>query len=224
MKAEELFREVDEELQRERLLTLWRRYGAWVVGLALVILVGVAGFLGWQRWDEHSRQAQALAFAGAMKDFADKRYPEAADALGKLADYASPGFGAMARLDRAQAQIQGNDRKGGLETLDALAADPKVDPLFQSLASLLAVSQEIDTADPKELMRRLEPLAANGTPWRQPARMLLAAAALRSGDTQQARKALEEVGQDATAPVATKGLAEQLLKAIGGDATGTAKP
>ena len=224
MKAEELFREVDEELQRERLLTLWRRYGAWVVGLALVIVLGVAGFFGWQRWQEHSRQAQALAFAGAMQAFADKRYPETAQALGELAADASPGFGTMARLDQAQAQIQGGDRKGGLETLAGLAADPKVDPLFRSLASLLGVSQEIDTADPEELIRRLGPLAANGTPWRQPARMLLAAAALRAGDTKQAQKALEEVEQDATAPPETKRLAEQLLKAIGGDATGTSKP
>ena len=223
LKAEELFREVDEELQREKLLALWRRFGGWVVAIALVVVIGVAAFLGWKRWEEHSRQSQAQEFGQAMQIFADGRYPEAALALSKFAATASPGFASLARLNEARAQIQGHDQKAALTTLAALADDAKVDPLFRSLASLLGISQQIDTADPKDLIQRLEPLTASGTPWRQPARILLSAAALRAGDKSMARKALEEVKQDATAPAATQGLADQLLKTIGGDEAGAAK-
>ncbi len=223
LKSEELFREVDEELQREKLLALWRRYGGWVVALALVIIVGVAAFLGWQRWQEHSRQSQAQEFAQAMRTFADKRYPEAALDLSKFAATASPGFATVARLNEARAQIQAGDKKGALATLTALANDDTVDPLFRGLASLLDISQQIDTADPKDLIARLEPLSASGKPWRQPARILLSAAALRAGDKSMARKALEEVKQDATAPASTQSLADQLLKAIGGNEASDSK-
>ncbi len=223
LKSEELFREVDEELQREKLLALWRRYGSWVVGVALVIVIGVAAFLGWQRWEEHARQSQAQEFAEAMRTFADRRYPEAALALSKFAASAKPGFAAIARLSQARAQIQAGDQKAARATLEALADNDKVDPLFRSLARLLDISRQIDTADPKDLIRQLEPLSASGTPWRQPARILLSAAALRAGDKSMARKALEDVKQDATAPAATQSLADQLLKAIGGYEAGAAK-
>jgi hypothetical protein len=223
LKAEELFREVDEELQREKLLGLWRQYGGWVIAAVVVVIVGVAAFLGWQRWQEHSRRAQAQDFAQVMQTFAAKRYPEAALGLSRFAATASPGFATVARFDEARAQIEAGDQKAALATLSALADDPKVDPLFRSLASLLDVSRQIDTAEPKDLIKRLQPLTASGTPWRQPARILLATAALRAGDKKMARKALEDVKEDATAPVATQRLADQLLKTIGGNETSPAK-
>ena len=42
MKADELFREVDEELQREKMQALWKRYGGYVVALAVSLYAHAA--------------------------------------------------------------------------------------------------------------------------------------------------------------------------------------
>ena len=43
----DILREVDEELRRERYQKLWERYGIYVVGAALVLVLAVAGWRGW---------------------------------------------------------------------------------------------------------------------------------------------------------------------------------
>ena len=40
-----LFREVDEEVRQEQFKKLWSRYGKFVIGLVIVVILGVAGAL-----------------------------------------------------------------------------------------------------------------------------------------------------------------------------------
>ena len=42
----DLFREVEEDLRREQFSKLWEKYGAWVIGLAVGIVVLTAAFVG----------------------------------------------------------------------------------------------------------------------------------------------------------------------------------
>jgi len=44
-----LFREIEEDLQRDRMAQLWKRYGSWVIALAVVIVIAGAAREGW-RW------------------------------------------------------------------------------------------------------------------------------------------------------------------------------
>ncbi len=43
----DIFREVDEDLRREQFKRLWDRFGTYVIGLAVLIVVVTAGYRGW---------------------------------------------------------------------------------------------------------------------------------------------------------------------------------
>mgnify|MGYP006945477697 CR=1 FL=1 len=43
----DIFREVDEDLRHERYKRLWDRFGVYVIGLAVVIVLGVSGYKAW---------------------------------------------------------------------------------------------------------------------------------------------------------------------------------
>jgi len=61
---ESLFREVDEEVRQEQFKKLWARYGKFVIGLAVLVIIGVAGMEGWRYFQmKQSEQAGDSFFA-----------------------------------------------------------------------------------------------------------------------------------------------------------------
>lgn len=211
MKSDEFIREVDEELQREKLAELAKRYGWIAVTAAVGLVLATAAWVGWQRWDEHRRNAEAERFA-SVEGLVAPAGPETVSALLDFAREASPGFAALARL---RAAGRAEDERAALEALDAVAADPKADPLLKDAARLMAAARRLDRDDPATLARSLEPLASDGAPWRHVARQLLAAAQLKAGAREDAIVSLRRIVEDAEAPATLRNRAAELLDALG---------
>ncbi len=218
MKSEEVFREVDEDLQRDRMLALWRRYGGLLMALAVLLVLATAGWVGWRAWQERQQAAEAQRFAAAVADIGSEP-AEAAARLESFAGEAETGYRSLARLREAEARARAGDEPGAVAALEALASDGSADPLLRDLASVLAAGRQIETGDPAALKARLEPLAAPDAPYRFTARELLALLALRTGDTAGARKTLEELSREATLPDQQQQRVSQLLAALGGAGT-----
>lgn len=220
MKAEELFREVDEELQRDRMIALWKRWGGPVVAGVTVLVLAVAGWQGWQWWQHREAVQAAQRYAVAEQLLEQDRPAEAAAAFERFAAEAPAGFATMARLQAATAAIEAGDRAAGLAALEAVASGAE-DPLLRDLATVLAVTMQIDEAEPRALIGRLEPLATDTGAWRHLAREMIAVAALRAGEQARAIEALEALEQDAEAPQGARQRATELLQALGAESTGT---
>jgi hypothetical protein len=218
VKSEEFIREVDEELRRDQLAKLWRRYGGAVVGFAVLVVVGTAAKVGWDHWQQRALAAEAQRFAAAEQLLAGSKPAEAAEALAAIAADGDGGYAALARLNEAEAKLALKDEAGALEALHRLGQGGADDPLLRDLGTILAVSREVDKGDPAELARRLEPLAAGDSPWRHGARELLAVVAIRAGDLDRAKKLLEELSREVGVPQSQQQRAQELLQAIGGGA------
>jgi len=52
MSDDSFFREVNEELRQDQAKALWDRYGPAFIGLAVLVVLGTAAFVGWQYWTE----------------------------------------------------------------------------------------------------------------------------------------------------------------------------
>lgn len=219
MKADELIREVDEELQREKLAQLWRRFGSYIVGAAVAVVALTGAWVGWQQWQAHRQAAEAMAYFEAER-LARTQDASAAGAFAEIARGAEPGFAALARLGQAQALVAAGDKVGAVAALDGLAGASGADPLLRDLAALQAVSLLIDSAAPADLEARLQPLAAVGAPWRHRARELLALAKLRAGREAEALTLLKDLADDADAPPALRGRAAELRDALAGSVKG----
>jgi hypothetical protein len=214
VKSDEFIREVDEELQRDRLSTLWHRYGRLVIAGAVLLVVGVAAYEGWQAWRASQMQAEALRFADAQSELDQQHWKEGAAALQSFAGTAEGGYATLARFREADALQQAGDRAGAAAALDAVAGEADADPLLRDLAALLSAQLQLDTASVEDLRSRLVPLAEAGRPWRNSARELLALVAIRAGDHQQAQETLSALASDAEATPAQKQRAEVLKESI----------
>lgn len=209
LQVSELFNEVDEELRREQLKKLWDRYSLLIIGAAILIIAGVAGWRGYQYYEaKHAAEAGA-AFEAAATLAEDNKHAEAEAAFTKLATEAPRGYRTLARL-RAAAELATHDRDGAVKQFDAIGADSGVGQPEQDLAKVRAAGLLVDTAPFDEIRQRLEPLTAAGRTFRHSARELLAQSAWKASDASAARQWVDLIMTDAETPASIRNRAEAL--------------
>ena len=132
----DIFQEVDEAVRREKLEKLWKRYGNFVIAAAVVALLAVGGWRGYQWWDA-KQAAQAGAAFDAAAELADQGKTEDAEAaFARLAGQGTAGY----RVQRgcAKPRSLGARSEGGVAAYDAIANDASVGPVFRQLAGVRA--------------------------------------------------------------------------------------
>lgn len=210
----DIFREIDEELRRDNLQQLWARYGKYVIGLALVAVVVTAAVMGWREYQSRQRQAEGVRYAAALDLVRQGKNAEAADAFGALAQGASGGRAALARLEQAAAKVQAGDTDGAILVYDGLAFDASADPIFRDIATLLAARYMLDKGDPTTVMTRLQPLTNAASPWHGLALELTAAAEMKAGDKAKARADFETLAKDNSVSQGVRQRAAEILAAM----------
>jgi len=214
----DIFDEVEEDLRAERARKMWQRFGPPLLALLLLLIAGVAGWQGWQWWEGRARNAAAIAFMAAHRAAEAPGADLAAMArrFESLAAESPAGYRIIATLRAAALKAETGDMAGALALYDRLAQDRAVDPLYRDLANLMWVLRSLDTGDAAVLAARIAPLAAAGEPWSASARELAALVALRQGQAAEAKRALEALARDVTAPRSLRDRAGRIASGIAG--------
>lgn len=210
----DVFQEVDEELRRDKAAELWKRYGNYVVGAAVAVVVGTAGYVVWRDYTHKQAVAHSSAFFAASLT-AIGEPAKAIPAFDALARDTSGGYAALARLREAGLKSAAGDREAAAATYRSVGEDGSAPQELRSIARLLAGSESVEKADPTELDRQLESLRAESSPWRHSAIELVALAALRTGDAARARELFAKISDDPAAPTAMRGRAAEMIASLG---------
>jgi len=213
----DIFQEVDEEVRREQLKKLWDRYGAFFIALAVLIVVGVGAFRGYQYWQNKKAAETGAQFEQAASLSEQGKHGEAQAAFDKIAAEGPSGYRVLARL-RAATELANTDAKAAVAAYDAISADHSVDQGLRDLAVLRAGMLLVDTAPLEEMRRRLEPLSEPGRTFRHSAREMLALSAWRNHDATTAKRYVDMVNDDPDTPQGVRSRIELLsaLLASGG--------
>lgn len=214
----DIFKEVDEDVRKERYLKLWRSYGRHGIALAIAIVLAVAGVSAWREYQRVSLESEGEAFAIAEATAAAGRHADAALAFAEVAVDADGGYRALARLRQGAELVAAGEVESAIAVYDLVAADTSVAPSLRDLASLLAVMHlmNTDASDPADMATRLEPLTADNGAWRYSARELEAVLKLKANDLTAALAVFAALKDDVEAPAALRGRAAELFAALGG--------
>ncbi|HJO68546.1 MAG TPA: tetratricopeptide repeat protein [Rhodospirillales bacterium] len=211
-----LLREIDEDLRHERYAKLWKKYGAFVIAAAAALVIGVAGYQGWQSYDIRSRESDGEKFVEALMRVEAGRLDEARLAFSEMASDASAGYALLARFQQAAVLARSGDGAAASAVYGAIADDSGVDREYRDFALVVSALAGLDTADTTTLAERLAPLTAEDNPWRHSARELNALLAVRRGDRNGAREIFSMIENDPTAPAGIRVRAAELLAILGG--------
>ena len=220
--GDEFIREVDEAVRQDRWMHLWKRYGTYLVGAVLAIVLGTGAGVAWRSWQESQRQSEALRYAAAEQLLRQDQASEAAAAFRALAEEADSGYGVVARLRAAEAEAAAGESTAAAATLDHLAESDAARPVYRQLGDLLTLQRELDRADAGSLAGRVAGLTGPEAPWRHSALELEALAQLRAGDIDGARRTLDILLADPQTPANLSRRAAELMASIGGPAASAA--
>lgn len=204
--------EVSEEVRRDRLFQLMKRYG-WIAVVVIVVLVGGAAFNEWRKAQNRS-QAEALGdsiMTALLKETTEERR-SALDGV-----TAAGGASAVVELLKSTVDLEAGASDQAIADLQSVATDPEMPKIYSQLAELKLVMMSSETLTPQERIARLEPLTVPGDPYRLLAEEQIAIAEIADGQTDAAIQRLQALLADGEVTTGLRRRVSQLIVAMGGE-------
>lgn len=205
--------EVTEEVKRDRLFAMMKRYG-WI---AVVIVLLLVGGTAWREYQISSRESAAQAFGDSVLDAMDAN--DAASQAAALEELSSdtPSARAVLEMLTADAEQSAGETAAAVERLQAVAADAEVPNIYRQIASYKAMTLGAEMLSVEERRAGLEALAVPGQPLRLLAEEQLALVEVETGEREAALTRLQGMLDDSEITAGLRRRASQLIVALGGD-------
>ena len=191
--------EVSEEVRRDRLFKVYKKYG-WIL---VVLVVAIVGGAAWNEYSKANRIAQSEAAGRALQ-----AANEAGDAalLNDLANSNSD-TAVIAQLQQAAILAGADDAEGAKAILSGISTSNDAPGIYRDLALLKLLMLDAANMPDTDVLAALDALATPGAPFR-----LL----VRKGETDAAITTLAEIVNAADASDALRKRAQELTIALGG--------
>ncbi len=197
--------EVTEEVQRDKLFGLLKRYG-WIAGVLVLMVVGGAAFNEWRKANE---RASAEAFGDALLGSLDGAYDASA-----VIDTETPAQAAVAGHIAAARALAEGDTQAGTAALEAVQNSPEAEAIYRELAAFkAALALPLDSA----AQARMDAFDAITGPFRVLAQEQKALVLIETGERAAAAELLQSLIQDAEATPGLQRRAAELSVALGAD-------
>lgn len=211
--------EVTEEVRRDRLFKLFKRYG-WI---AVVIILALVGGTAWNEW----RKAQERAAAEAIGDqvLAALEQEDRSARANALEQISVTEGGATAVIALLAAGEAGSEVPQEAATrLFAVADNPTVPQIYRQIAVLKAVGLPDSGLSIDDRRTRLEGLGAGGGLIRLLAEEQRAYLDIEAGDRDGGLDRLRQISESAEASIGLRQRVAQMILALGGELEVTAQP
>lgn len=183
----DVFEEVEEQLRSDRYRALLRKALPWIVGGVVAILLGVAGYTGWQKLQENARAKSSEAYQAAVEALQQGDKAKAFSSFESISKTGTPVYKSLALMNLGGMRLQDGETDEAVKFFDQ-AAQAAPDPIVGDLARLKSAYALLDTAPYKDVEARLMPLTEEKRPYRIFAKEALGYARLLAGDTKAARR------------------------------------
>ena len=212
---EAFFREVDDEVRREQVQRLARRYGILVAAVIVLALAAFAAVLLWRSHAETVAGERGEQLTAAMSLLTAGNTVQAGKQLDAIVKTDAKGYAPVARLLQADMLVQQNKQSEAAVVFSKVAGDGAMPQPLRDLALLRATALSFDTLAPQAVIDRLKPLAIAGNPWFGSAGEMTGIAYLKLNQPQQAGRIFAAVARDQTVPQSLGARTRQLAADLG---------
>lgn len=195
MANDTLIREVDEELRRDRVRKLWRQTGPYVIGGAVLVVLVVAGYEGWNWWQKTQSAKSSDQFYAASVVADGKDAAAAKKALDDLIAQGSGAYPMLAQFREAALLAQNGKTDDAVAAYDALSTSI-ANTHLRELALVLAADLLIDKGDVAAVEQRVGGLMTPGSPMRDSAREAMALTQYKAGKLDDAMANFQAILDD----------------------------
>jgi hypothetical protein len=208
------FREVNEELRSDQMRIVWKRFGRILIGAAVLIVLGTAGYRGYEYWDSHNASQSGDRFTAALQLASQNKPDESLAALSAIEKDGTGAYPVLAKLRAASVQADKGDTAAAVAALTEIGNDSKAPSAIRDLAKLRAAWLLIDTGTYEQVAAQAEGMVAQGQMLANSAREALGLAAYKAGNFPQAKQWFKQIADDGTAPRNVSNRAQIMLDNI----------
>lgn len=215
---EAFLREVDENLRRDQMVGLARRWGRAAIALVIVALVALALFLWWQSHRSKAAGLEAETLSTVLDDSQIGRATPNDPRLAALGGSSRDGYRALSAMTAAALAIRTNPIDAA-KRYEAIASDSDQPQPVRDLAMIRATTLRYDSLPPQQVVDRLKALVVPGGPWFGSAGELTATAYLKMNRRNLAAPLLLSIARDESVPPSIRGRAGSMATALGESVT-----
>lgn len=219
---EAFYREVDDELRREQLATVWSRYGRLIIAGVVLFLAAIAGIIYWDHRQDVKAGERGEQLSKIFEDIEAKRIQDVPKRLDSLAAEGGSGYRAAALLTKAALAVERGDDAAAVAAYKQVADNKELAEPYRELALVRQTAVEFDKLPPAAVVERLRPLAVAGNPWFGSAGEMVAIAHLKQGRPDLAGPIFAAIAKDKALPQSVRSRAVQMAGSLGIDAIQTA--
>jgi len=209
--SDSFIEEVTDEVRRDRLFALMKRYG-WIAILLVVLIVGGAA---WNEWRKAQDRAAARALGDALLHALEQGDPAERVAALQTVPTETPGQEAVAAMLEAGEAAEAGDTAAAADRLMSVAERGDLPQVYRDLARFKALGLSAGAMSPEERRAGYEVLAAPGSGLRLLALEQIALTHIEAGDTAEAVAVLRDIRDDAEVTSGLRQRVTQLMVALG---------
>jgi hypothetical protein len=212
-----LLQEIDEELRQDRVKAFWKKHGTLVAGIAIVFVLLIAGWRGYDSWQQTQAAKAGDLLVISLKASEDKPTPETLQQLESLAASGTKGVATLARFRIAGDAARLGDKIKAMSDFDVLAKDTSLDKPLRDMANVRAGTLAFDQGDYNGTIARVRLLANETSGLRHSARELMALASYKKNDLASAARWFDELVADPACPSDARSRGEAMIALLQAD-------
>ena len=209
--SEPLEDEVSEELRRKQLKSIWDRFGIYVIGFAIFIIISVGGNEVFSYLDKRVSERESLNFDKALNLIEEGNNSSGYDELLKLTE-GKTGYRGLALFKLSSESIKKGDHEEALKFLKKASYDKSLTDNLRVFAKIKAGLILVDNGNYSDIELLLDEVVRAGGPFSFHAKEIMALSLIKEGRVIEAQGIFKDISEDASAPPVLARRAEIFLR------------
>ena len=209
--SEPLEDEVNEELRRQQLKSIWDRFGVYIIGFAVLIILSVGGNEIINHLNNRVSQRESNAFDNALNLIEKGNDSAGLDQLIKLTE-GKTGYKGLALFKLSSESLTNGNYQEAVDYLKKASLDKTLTNNLRVFAKIKAGLILVDNGSFSEVDVLLKEVIESGGPFSFHAKEILALALIKNGRDLEAQEIFQEIVNDASAPPVLARRAEIFLR------------
>jgi|DEB0MinimDraft_10_1074344.scaffolds.fasta_scaffold122814_2 hypothetical protein len=187
----DIFQEVEQELRRDRLQSLWDRYGILLISGAIGLVLIVASVEIYQAWRTARNEASSARYMALLEQTQEASEADRAAAFETFITEEQGGYRVLAQFQLAADQAEKGDWEAAARGYEAIAANGQLPIAVRDYANLQAATVSLSHVAVEDIEARLKRMLTSSSGLQGAAREVMGLAYLVADQPIMARDILQ---------------------------------
>ncbi|MBL1242490.1 MAG: tetratricopeptide repeat protein [OCS116 cluster bacterium] len=209
----DVFEEVNDDIRRDNMAKLWKKYGPWVIGVCVLIVAAVGG----SQFYKNYQVSQAEAASNAYDAYLTVLNAEGATGVDGATEFevvaqsGHAGYIFLSKMAQADAFARDKNLIEAVKLYDIIASDSSLAQNDRDVATIKAAYLLVDSTSLEDIKSRLAAVNVVENAFRFQARELIGLSAYKTEAYSEAQEIFSSLSQNAQTPDSIRGRAANLI-------------